>query len=64
MLKKNASIILQTRSMNDGRDIYGAYYDEARITNSVQHDQVWAKLAARSIAQYRKIEKESGKGYS
>lgn len=40
--------------------VFASHYDEGRITRIVDKDDVWSKLAARSIASYRSIEEESG----
>ncbi|KAL4238963.1 hypothetical protein ACF0H5_003667 [Mactra antiquata] len=48
------------RSKGNNCDIYGAYYDEARITRSCSTDVIWAKLALESIRRYRDIENKSG----
>ncbi|KAK3575878.1 hypothetical protein CHS0354_029827 [Potamilus streckersoni] len=48
------------RHLSDGRDIYGAHYDEGRITRISDPDPVWAILARNSIRRYRDIENESG----
>ncbi|KAL3865814.1 hypothetical protein ACJMK2_043164 [Sinanodonta woodiana] len=48
------------RCLSDGRDIYGAHYDEGRITRISDPDPVWAILARNSIRRYRDIENESG----
>jgi sarcosine oxidase len=43
-----------------GHDIFGAFYDEARITRRLDNDPFWSHIAGRSIDKYRDIEKESG----
>lgn len=48
------------RSQNAARDIFGAWYDEGRITRQCDKDPVWLELAKRSINRYRDLEKESG----
>lgn len=40
--------------------VFASHYDEARLTRIVDRDDVWAKLAARSIASYKGVEEESG----
>lgn len=40
--------------------VFASHYDEARLTRIVDRDDVWSKLAARSIASYKAIEEESG----
>ena len=40
--------------------VFGSHYDEGRITRTIDRDPVWARLASRSIARYRDIERESG----
>ncbi|CAH1796505.1 unnamed protein product [Owenia fusiformis] len=42
------------------RDIFGSYYDEGRIARATDSNPVWAKLAKRSIAAYKKLEQQSG----
>jgi sarcosine oxidase/L-pipecolate oxidase len=43
-----------------GHTIFGAHFDEARITRSTATDFTWAVLSTRSIARYRQIEAEAG----
>ena len=50
-------LLLQDRN---NTDIFGAHYDEARITRSTDSEPIWANLATRSIARYTQIEQESG----
>lgn len=40
--------------------VFGAHYDEARITRTIDPNPVWALLANRSIARYDEIQRESG----
>lgn len=40
--------------------VFASHYDQARLTRVVDRDDVWSKLAARSIASYKGIEAESG----
>ncbi|KAG0563255.1 hypothetical protein KC19_8G016200 [Ceratodon purpureus] len=40
--------------------VFASHYDEGRLTRIVDKDDVWAKLAARSIASYKAVEEESG----
>ena len=40
--------------------VFASYYDEARITRTIDPDPEWALLANRSIARYGEIEAESG----
>lgn len=48
-------------SISDSRrDIFGAHYDEARITNCTQPFEPWSQLSARSMQQYRRLEELSG----
>jgi len=42
------------------KGVFASHYDEGRITRTIDRDRVWAKLANRSIARYRAIERESG----
>ncbi|MBF9059734.1 FAD-dependent oxidoreductase [Rhodobacterales bacterium HKCCSP123] len=39
---------------------FGSFHDAGRITRSIAHDPVWARLSTRSIARYRDIERRSG----
>lgn len=50
----------EKRSISNRREIYGAHYDEGRLTRKLASDPIWATLAQRSIARYRSLEKESG----
>lgn len=40
--------------------VFASHYDQARITRIVDRNDVWSKLAARSIASYKSIQDESG----
>ncbi|XP_077989363.1 N-methyl-L-tryptophan oxidase-like [Glandiceps talaboti] len=40
--------------------IFGAHYDEGRITRSLDPDPIWAELGQRSIARYRDLEQRTG----
>ena len=42
------------------REIFGAHYDEGRITRRTDRSPLWASLAACSIDRYREVEHESG----
>ncbi len=42
---------------------FGAWHDEARLTRIVADDDVWASLAASSIARYPQIEAEGGQPF-
>lgn len=48
------------RTLSDEREIYGAHYDEGKLTRSIANDPVWATLAEKSISRYISLEKESG----
>lgn len=48
---------MQTYSQNE---IFGAHYDEGRITRNLDSHPVWSHFAQKSISQYRTIEQESG----
>ncbi|KAI8486572.1 hypothetical protein Bbelb_358070 [Branchiostoma belcheri] len=48
----------QDRQMN--RTIFGAHYDEGRITRALDPDPTWALLAQRSIRRYRDLERKTG----
>ena len=50
----------QDELLHGERDIFGAHYDEARITSSTQLHPMWGQLAARSMEQYRRLEELSG----
>ncbi|CAC5388001.1 unnamed protein product [Mytilus coruscus] len=50
----------EDQSTSGERDIFGAHYDEGRITRSSHRDFVWSSLAKESIARYREIESSSG----
>lgn len=40
--------------------LFGAHYDEGRITRNLDSDPIWGLLAAKSIQRYLDIERESG----
>lgn len=40
--------------------VFSSHYDQGRITRVLDEDRVWARLAMRSIQQYRNIEQRSG----
>ncbi|CAH1255478.1 PIPOX [Branchiostoma lanceolatum] len=42
------------------RTIFGAHYDEGRITRVLDPDPTWALLAQRSIRRYRELERKTG----
>jgi glycine/D-amino acid oxidase-like deaminating enzyme len=42
------------------RGVFASHYDQGRITRILDEDLTWARLAQRSIDQYRFIERESG----
>lgn len=42
------------------KGVFASHYDEARITRTIDADPIWARLANRSIARYRQIERDSG----
>ena len=44
----------------EAAEIFGAHYDEGRITRKTDPDAVWAELAARSVDRYRTIAEEAG----
>jgi glycine/D-amino acid oxidase-like deaminating enzyme len=46
------------KKTHDG--VFGSHYDEGRITRTIDPDANWARLANRSIARYRELERESG----
>ena len=41
-------------------DVFGAHYDEGRVTRVLDPDPVWAVLARRSLERYRDLEAQSG----
>lgn len=53
-------LLFKDPSASVERDIFGAHYDEGRITRSSDTDFVWSSLAKESIARYREIEHSSG----
>jgi glycine/D-amino acid oxidase-like deaminating enzyme len=42
------------------KGVFASHYDEGRITRTIDPDENWARLANRSIARYRDIERRSG----
>ncbi|KAK3096948.1 hypothetical protein FSP39_005057 [Pinctada imbricata] len=48
------------RNLPKERDIFGAHYDEGRITRRNDRDPIWSSLAEKSINRYRALEKDSG----
>lgn len=40
--------------------VFASHYDEARITRTIDQNEVWARLANRSIARYGEIARDSG----
>ncbi|MDP9836851.1 sarcosine oxidase [Neorhizobium huautlense] len=40
--------------------VFASHYDEARITRTIDQNEVWARLANRSIARYGEIASDSG----
>eukprot|EP00192_Tetraselmis_astigmatica_P005173 CAMPEP_0117654216 /NCGR_PEP_ID=MMETSP0804-20121206/3625_1 /TAXON_ID=1074897 /ORGANISM="Tetraselmis astigmatica, Strain CCMP880" /LENGTH=502 /DNA_ID=CAMNT_0005460481 /DNA_START=30 /DNA_END=1538 /DNA_ORIENTATION=- len=48
------------RSSWGGIEVFGAHYDEGRITRKTDPDPVWAELAQRSISRYLAMQQESG----
>lgn len=48
----------EDRKTHEG--VFGSHYDEGRITRTMDPDANWARLANRSIARYRELERESG----
>ncbi|KAJ8303610.1 hypothetical protein KUTeg_020006 [Tegillarca granosa] len=49
------------RLILSGREVFGAHYDEGRITRQTDIDPVWAHLAHKSIENYKHLETESEK---
>ena len=55
-----ASSNISDDDVNTQRTIFGAHYDEGRITRSVTDpDEIWAELASRSIDRYDEIVQDS-----
>ncbi|XP_069102650.1 monomeric sarcosine oxidase-like [Argopecten irradians] len=48
------------RRLESPREIFGAHYDEGRVTRCSDPDPVWATLAQNSINRYRELEATSG----
>jgi glycine/D-amino acid oxidase-like deaminating enzyme len=48
----------QDKKSHEG--VFASHYDEGRITRTIDPDANWARLANRSIARYRDIERDSG----
>jgi sarcosine oxidase len=48
----------EDKKAHDG--VFASHYDEGRITRTIDPDADWARLANRSIARYREIERDSG----
>ena len=48
----------EQRKTHEG--VFASHYDEGRITRTIDPDPNWARLANRSIARYRELERESG----
>ena len=44
-------------------EVFGAHYDEGRITRKTDPDPVWATLAARSVERYGEIVEDAGGGF-
>ena len=44
----------------DHHDVFGSHYDEGRIYRILDGDEIWGRLAERSIARYAEIEADSG----
>lgn len=42
---------------------FGSFHDAGRITRTIAHDPVWARLSLRSIARYAELQAESGIGF-
>ena len=51
----------KVRTIRNGNEVFGAHYDEGRITRGTDRYPVWAILAQRSIRRYRELEQLSGK---
>lgn len=50
----------KTRVDVTGREIYGAHYDNGRITRTTDPDPVWAHISKQSQIRYRELETLSG----
>ena len=44
--------------------VFGAHYDEGRITRRTDPDPIWAELASRSIGRYSEISRSANEFYS
>ena len=53
-------MIFQARVNRTGHEIFGAHYDEGRITRTTDLDPVWTHLSKKSQARYRELESRSG----
>jgi len=56
---KNKGIDDPMRMPEQKVEVYGAHYDEGRITRKTDQDPIWAELASRSIDRYDEIKKEA-----
>lgn len=45
---------------SEHKGVFASHYDQGRVTRVLAEDLVWAELAAKSIAEYEKLERESG----
>lgn len=52
--------LLHVAQSRQDHTIFGAHYDEGRITRVLQPDWIWASLAKKSISRYRDLERETG----
>lgn len=50
----------QDKPSRDIQRVFGAYYDQARITRRLGWDDVWGATDSRSLNRFRQIENESG----
>ena len=53
-------IFLQARVTVTNREVYGAHYDNGRITRTTDMDPVWARISKESQIRYRALESHSG----
>ncbi len=64
--KNNAKVVLigpdepANKQMASSRRVFGAHYDQARITRRLGWDKVWAATDSRSLNRFRDIEAASG----
>jgi len=50
----------RTKASWQSQQVFGSYYDEARITRQLGWDKVWGTADSRSMGRFKSIEEESG----